>query len=421
MEAVDQRLMDTVPQGMPLVLNLADPDHLDSVQAVAESMERAAPNAAELQAADLRIASDAAVPVLVRVALKLALSRRLFREIVQPTHVSVVFAVYKEHRRVLTSQEHPAGEDLVRRKLRQLRWLFAPTPQHSWDLTVVDDGCPEGSGRLVTEAFDDFALPDEEVRVLFLEDAIRGGLPVVRGLSSTSQSQKGGAIRFGLWSAARVERSASMHVALFTDADLSTHLGQVGLLVSPLTDPACLAAIGSRREPASVAVKAGKRNNRGKLFVYLWKRVIPQLTGIIDTQCGFKAFDARHLATWIEGIQDSGFAFDIEFLLRVQLERPGSLRKVAVAWIDSEAESTTTDLEPYLPMLQSIVRLYRTSLPADPQSEAFAQLIEGLDADTFQRLVSNIPQELIGREPIEFEDFAGVSAQALASVVGLEL
>ncbi len=79
-------------------------------------------------------------------------------------------------------------------------------------------------------------------------------------------------------------------VVLFTDADLSTHLCQCGLLVEPVVCGGASAGIGSCREPTSVVVKQGKRNTRGKLFIYLRKRLIPQLRGIIDTQCGFKAF-----------------------------------------------------------------------------------------------------------------------------------
>jgi hypothetical protein len=210
-------------------------------------------------------------------------------------------------------------------------------------------------------------------------------------------------------------------VALFTDADLSTHLGQIGLLVSPLTRPGCLAAVGSRREPSSVVVKAGTRNVRGKLFIYLWKRLVPQLRSIVDTQCGFKAFDGADLGRWIEGTRDSGFSFDVELLLCLQLRRPGSITKVPVAWIDSAAASTTTDLEPYLPMLKNIVRLYRAELPTTPSADAFARLIDQLDAAAFRELVENIPPEIAGREPHEVGDEDSVSAQALASAAGLVL
>ena len=418
MERIATDLLEALSDGAPLELDLTKPDHLAAVSSGAEALESAIKGADRLRTIDSHISTDSAMPVSVRVALKLASSRVLLREIGRPLHVSVVFAVYKEHLRILTAEEHPAGEDFLRQKLKQLRWLFGPTPRHTWDLTVVDDGCPEGSGRLAQSVLNEFAGPDEDVRVLFLEDAIRERLPIVGALRSTSQSQKGGSIRFGLWHATRKLRGSN-HVALFTDADLSTHLGQMGLMLSPLRESSCLATVGSRREPSSVVVKARARDARGKLFIYLWKRLISQLGDIVDTQCGFKAFDASHLASWIADTRDNGFSFDIELLLRVQLERPGAILKVPIAWIDSEAASTTADLEPYLPMLQSVTRLYRRELPASAHSEPFARLIERLDTDSFKELMANVPPEIATREPLEFGDFDGVSALNLANAAGL--
>lgn len=421
MEAVDHRLLELAPDSLPSEPDLTDPEQQRAVRALAEAMEAAAEveGARVLEGADRRIGARDDVPVLSRVALKLAASRSRFREISESIHVSVVFAVYKEHLRSLPVSEHPAGEDLVREKLKQLRWLFAPTPQHSWDLTVVDDGCPDGSGERIQAILDDFAEDDEEVQVLFLKDAIEARDPIVADLTSTDDSRKGGSIRLGLWRATQRERPAIHHLALFTDADLSTHLGQIGLLASPFARDTSLAVLGSRREDSSVVVKSGMRNDRGKLFVYLWKRLLPPLTGIIDTQCGFKAFDARKLAPILEEMKDSGFSFDLELLLRCRLADDGALTKAPIAWIDSEEASTTTDLDPYLAMLQSIVGLYRTHLPATAGADGFADLIDRLEPSTFYGIVDRLPSELADREPREFEGYDGVTAEQLGRIVEL--
>ncbi|MGI9626026.1 MAG: hypothetical protein ACR2QM_04260 [Longimicrobiales bacterium] len=411
-------LLQTLPKSAPRELDLTSRDHLDAVRSMADELEGVATSSAQLQMLETQISTDDAVPVSFRVAVKLATSRFLLGELKAPVHVSLVLAVYKENLRILTAQEHPAGEDFLREKLRQLRWLFEPTPRHTWDLTVVDDGCPQGSGRLAQAVLKEFARPEEEVQVLFLEDAIREGLSIVGNLDSTGGSQKGGAVRLGLWNAVQKHRGPN-HVVAFTDADLSTHVGQLGLLASPLAEAGVCCAVGSRREPSSVVVKAGARNARGKLFIYLWKRLIPQLRGIVDTQCGFKAFDAVHLSSWIEDVQDNGFSFDVELLLRLQLLRPGSIRKVPIAWIDSEAASTTTELEPYLPMLKSVTRLYRGELPSSPLSEPFAGLIERLDEGSFRELAANVPAQIADRDPSGFDDFVGVSADDLAGAAGL--
>ena len=180
-----------------------------------------------------------------------------------------------------------------------------------------------------------------------------------------------------------------------------------------------LAAVASRREDSSVVVKSGMRNERGKLFVYLWKRLLSPLEGIIDTQCGFKAFDARKLGPILAEMWDNGFSFDLELLLRSRLAGEGALTKVPIAWIDSEEASTTTDLDPYLSMLRSIVGLYREHLPVYENADGFAELIDRLDPSTFYGIVDQLPSELSEREPREFEEYGGVTAKQLGRVVGL--
>jgi hypothetical protein len=410
---LDPSTLQNLGARAPESIRLSDGDHLAWVRTAAESIEETGAGRAELVALDAAAAPD--VPVAARLALKLAASRAAVREFREPTHLSVLFAVYREHTRIRRPEEHPHGEDFLRRKLDQLEWLFELTPRHSWDLTVVDDGCPEGSGLMAQEVLNEF--PDVEARVLFLDEAIRTRLPIVAGLESTHDSRKGGSIRYGMWDAAGHDRPD--HVVLFTDADLSTHLAQAGLLLDPIIREHQAVAIGSRRHPSSVVLKEGARDNRGKLFIYLWKRLVPQLRGITDTQCGFKAFRADAMRAWIEEVTENGFAFDIEFLLRAERTAPGSISTVPLAWIDSDAASTTTDLQPYLPMLRSVARFYRQILPPDPSADTFASLIESLSQEEFERLLQRIPSEIADRDPTNYDEFAGITAAELARLAGL--
>jgi hypothetical protein len=123
---------------------------------------------------------------------------------------------------------------------------------------------------------------------------------------------------------------------------------------------------------------------------------------IIDTQCGFKAFRSETAAKIIDDLIEQKFAFDIELLLKTELLKSNSITKVPIAWIDSEEASTTTDLQPYLPMLQSIVRMYRKYFPSNPKSDEFASFIESLDEVTFNEIVENIPTQILERDPSEF-------------------
>lgn len=272
---------------------------------------------------------------------------------------------------------------------------------------------PRGSGHLARAIAEGHPLGDH-VEVRWLADAIAEDHPATEGLASPTDSQKGGSILYGLYEAARAPaEDPDRHVVLFTDADLSTHLGQVGLLLWPIVEGGAAAAVGSRREADSVVVKQGVRNTRGKLFIYLWKRIIDVLPKIVDSQCGFKAFSAPVAAAIAAPAVERRFAFDLELLTKVAL-RGGRIEKVAVAWIDSEAESTTTDLQPYLPMLRALVRVYRTYLPPRPEADAFATFIEGLDEAAWQRLLEHIPEAIAGADPATFGTFDGVGAEVLA-------
>jgi hypothetical protein len=392
---------------VPLNVDLTDTNHLARVGRLADEITDKAPDLMELEEA--WTANKQEIPLMAHLAVKLARSRALLCEIEGPVHLSVIFAVYKEHTRILTRAEHPHGEDFLREKIQQLRWLCDGKADATWDLTVVDDGCPENCGRIAETILSE----DSEAagRVLFLADACGADHPAVRPLASPNDSRKGGSILYGMWEAAA--EPDPRRVVIFTDADLSTHLGQVGLLAHAILADGADAAIGSRREPTSVAIKKGTRNVRGKLFIYLWKRLFPPLNAIVDTQCGFKAFRANIVREICADTLEKQFAFDIELLLRTELRRADAIRKVPVAWIDSEAASTTTDLQPYLPMLRTMVAMYRRYLPADEATEPFCTLIESLDQAAWDRLVERVPDEIATREPYEFGDWCGVDAKRL--------
>ena len=338
----------------PTFVDLTNTDHLDLLrETVGEILAKYDFDEIVSIEKDLLEKDDQSL-VFILLAIKLAKSKLAVAAIKKDVFISVVFAVYKEHNRIKPKSEHEHGEDFLRRKVLQLEWLFEDAPNFKWELIVVDDGCPEGSGKIAEQIIDESNLRDK-VKVLFLEKAIENNLPTTENLNDTSDSQKGGAIVYGMSEAVR-QSKAENHIIIYTDADLSTHLGQAGLLIEPLLLEEKNAAIGSRREPESVVVKLGTRNDRGKLFIYLWKRLIPNLGDIIDTQCGFKAFRKEIVSKIIEDMIEKKFAFDIELLLKTELVEKNSVIKIPIAWIDSDLATTTTDLQPYLPMLQSIAK-----------------------------------------------------------------
>jgi len=107
------------------------------------------------------------------------------------------------------------------------------------------------------------------------------------------------------------------------------------------------------------------------------------------------------------------FAFDIELLIKTRLLRPDSISQEGVAWIDSDALSTTTDIQPYLPMLKAMVGMYRHYLDATDAESEFADFIDGLNEAAWERLQENIPAGITDREPTEFVEFDGVTVEDL--------
>ena len=357
-------------------------------------------------------------PVLFLLSLKMVISKQLIQNIHIPFKVSIIFAVYKEHHRMLEKSQHPHGEDLITRKIKQLEWLFEESPQVHWELIIVDDGCPEKSGQIAEEIIKKKEL--KNVKVLYLQNAINKGLKISAPMQKTSESQKGGSIAFGMWSAAQ-ESYHGAHIIIFIDADLSTHLGQTGLIIHPIIKEKKRAAIGSRREKESVVIKQGGRNHRGKLFIYLWKRMLPQLSDIVDTQCGFKAFHKNTVKDIIEGLIEKKFAFDLELLLQTELLESQSIQKVGIAWIYSEAASTTTDIQPYLPMLKAITLMQEKYTQADDMGKSFAKFIQSLSENDFQKLLQHIPKEIAHGEPADFDSFDKITIEDLKASAGLNL
>ncbi len=393
--------------------DITNTGHWNQIETLAQQLYKNAYNCNEITLLENRITTDKKTnPMMLQIAVKVALSKKLLASISKPVHISIIFAVYKENRRILTKEEDPLGEDFLIRKIKQMQFLTDEFKNISWDMFVVDDGCPEGSGNIARRILKTSkTVNTNNVKVAFLQDAIDQHLEVVAPLQSTDDSRKGGSIEYGMYLAAQQKKEN--HVIIFTDADLSTHLGQSGLLVNHIVTNAKKAAIGSRREPKSVVVKKGTRNTRGKLFIYLWKRLIPQLGYITDTQCGFKAFDAGIVNKIINDTIEKKFAFDIELLLKTELIEHQSIQKVPIAWYDSEAASTTTDIQPYLSMLQATAAMYRKYLPANPVSDEFANFIEKLTETQWQNLVDKMPEEIANGEPSTFDRFDKVSVSRL--------
>lgn len=112
-------------------------------------------------------------------------------------------------------------------------------------------------------------------------------------------------------------RRAIGEYVLIADADLSTPLGELGKLATTIRQGADV-AIGSRAVPGAVVERGPvHRQFTGRAFAI----TVQALTGldISDTQNGFKLLSTAVASDLLSTQICSGFAFDVELLLRARL------------------------------------------------------------------------------------------------------
>ena len=198
-----------------------------------------------------------------------------------PPFLSIVIPAYNEERRLPQTLE------------RVLDYLKHQS--YASELIVVDDGSTDGTARVVQ------AFSEAHCCVQLIRNDHRG---------------KGYAVRTGML-------AARGHIALFSDADLSTPIEELDELL-PWFERGYDIVIGSREGQGAKRIhEPFYRHLMGRVF----NGVVRLLTvrGIDDTQCGFKAFRddvARHVFTRMrlygenaKPVQDSMVTgFDVEVL-----------------------------------------------------------------------------------------------------------
>jgi glycosyltransferase involved in cell wall biosynthesis len=190
----------------------------------------------------------------------------------------------------------------LERSIRRLHAFLAELP-FDWRIVIADnastDGTPVIARALAIE------LPD--ITVLRLEAKGRG-----RALRAA-------------WSASDAD------VLCYMDVDLSTDLRALLPLVSGLISGHSEVAIGTRLAPGSRVVRGNKREFISRSYNRLLRLVLR--ARFSDAQCGFKALRADAAQTLLPEIEDEGWFFDTELLIRAQ--RHGlRIHEVAVDWID---------------------------------------------------------------------------------------
>lgn len=160
-----------------------------------------------------------------------------------------------------------------------------------YEVIVVDDGSTDDTPRRV--------------------EAAARAHPGVRLLRSERNRGKGAAVKRGMLEAQGAFR-------LFTDADGATPIAELKRLEGALAAGAAIAI-----RPHRVAA--------GRLFNWMMARL--GLRGIVDWQCGFKAFTASAAEHVFQRVRTDGFGFDVELLLLARAAGYG-IAEVPVNWTD---------------------------------------------------------------------------------------
>ena len=279
---------------------------------------------------------------------KLALSKRYVNQIAYPLHVSLIIAMYNEHNRIHPkSNDNPNGEDFVRRKIKQMEWLVKDS-SINFNMILVDDGCPKQSGIKAQEIIEKEGY--QNVKVLYLNDGIKKQSAVIKGLKATSDSRKGGSIQYGMWHAVENDSEDDKpHIVVFTDADMSAPVNEIGLLLRKQDDKTML-TIASRYDAGGVYRGPSGKNGEVQGLAEFDRRMIglrglvfsklfPQTGKLTDTQCGLKAFNAKLLRQILLKTKVRTFSFDIELLV-LAASTNTAIAFAPIYWHHSSAESS---------------------------------------------------------------------------------
>lgn len=184
--------------------------------------------------------------------------------------------------------------------------------QYSWEVIVVDDGSTDGSVKFTEK----FTKDNPKFKLI-----------------KNNHTGKAGAVTAGVL-------SSNAEVILFTDMDQATPIEEIEK-VFPYFDKGYDIVIGSRDSKRRGAPWTRLVMARGMIIL---RTILVGISGISDTQCGFKAFRNEVAKKLFEKISkiNNGFAeiygskvsagFDVELLYLAQ-KMGYRIKEVPVSWL----------------------------------------------------------------------------------------
>lgn len=193
---------------------------------------------------------------------------------------------------------------VLRASVERTLELFEEQPRYDWRLLIADNGSNDGTSELAR----DLEAEHERVRALVL--TVKG-----RGIALREAWLGGDA-----------------DVVAYMDVDLSTDLGHLPDLVGMVAEGGYDVASGSRLARGSKTTRSLKREVISRCYVLIIRAFFPRLR-ISDAQCGFKAAGRRVVEAVVPDIEDRGWFFDTELLVRAH-QAGFRVGELPVHWVE---------------------------------------------------------------------------------------
>ncbi len=237
-----------------------------------------------------------------------------------PVFLTIVIPAYNEERRL-----PPTLEKIV---------AFLRTRPYTSEVLVVENGSTDDTTGVTERFIREQVLPSDPFRIELLH----------------STPGKGAAVRAGMLAACGDYRFSC-------DADLAMPIEEISKFLPPALKAGSFdIAIASREAPGAVRYdEPVYRHIMGRVFNFLVR--VMAVSGIQDTQCGFKMFtrDAVQLAFPLQ--QLDGWSFDVE-VLYIARQHKLRLVEIPIEWY-YQTDSRVRPVQDTINMVRELIKIRR--------------------------------------------------------------